>query len=96
MKRITGMKIPKKKTDQLREFKNYNPFHGFGLTKIILRHNFLGSYFLKKLVQCLNYDEYMRYIDIRDNNVPVKATADLIESLSLNKNIVNFDIRGNP
>jgi len=38
----------------------------------------------------------MRYIDIRDNKIPAKATKDLIDSLSLNKNIVNFDIRENP
>lgn len=31
-----------------------------------------------------------------ENKIPSKATADLIESLSLNKNIVNFDIRDNP
>lgn len=96
MKRITGMKIPKKAKYHQDQYYGENPFHGFGLTKIVLRKNFLGNFFMKSLIHCLNYDEYMRYIDLRDNKIPAKATKDLIESLALNKNIVNFDIRDNP
>jgi len=51
MKRVTGMKLPKKKSRLARKFQEYNPFHGFGLTKIILRKNFLGGFFLSKLIQ---------------------------------------------
>ena len=51
---------------------------------------------MKNLIQWLNYDEYMRYIDLRDNKIPIKSTKDLIDSLGLNKNIVNLDLRDNP
>ena len=38
MKRVTGMKIPKSNTVRYRDqIFDYNPFHGFGLTKIVLR-----------------------------------------------------------
>ena len=96
MKRNTGMKVPRRKSKIRERIQEFNPFHGFGLTKIELRKNFLGTFFMRQLVQCLNYDEYMRYIDLRENKVTVKATADLISSLGLNKNIVNFDLRENP
>lgn len=51
---------------------------------------------MKNLIQSLNYDEYMRYIDLRENKIPLKSTKDLIEGLTLNKNIVNLDLRDNP
>jgi Ran GTPase-activating protein (RanGAP) involved in mRNA processing and transport len=93
MKRITGMKIIDKKSKLI---SNKIPFHDFGLTKLILSKNFLGSFFMKQLIQSLNYDEYMRYIDISDNKIPQKSIKDLINGLALNKNIVYFDIRTNP
>ena len=90
------MKIPRKKSKVRYQYQDFNPFHGFGLTKIELRKNFLGPYFMKQLIQCLNYDEYMRYIDLRDNKIPLKSTHDLVSSLRLNKNIINLDLRNNP
>jgi hypothetical protein len=96
MKRITGMKIPKNKKKSGLDYHNFNPFHGFGLTKIELRKNCLGPFFMKQLIQCLNYDEYMRYIDLRENKIPTNSIKDLISSLDLNKNIVHLDLRHNP
>lgn len=51
---------------------------------------------MKNLVQTLTFDEYMRFIDLRENKIPLKSTKDLIEGLRLNKNIVNLDLRDNP
>jgi len=38
----------------------------------------------------------MRYVDLSDNQIPMKPVKDLFTGLGLNKNIVYFDIRNNP
>lgn len=94
MRRITGIKLPKQGSEE--SIKKMNPFHGFGLTKLILKKNFLGRFFMSNFLSALNYDEYMRYVDLSDNKIRAPMCKDLIKGLTLHKNIVHLDLRQNP
>ena len=67
-----------------------------GLKSIILRKNSLTDVFLRGLGSWMQYDEYMRHIDIRDNKFEEAGLKGLFESVRGNKSLVSIEIRGNP
>lgn len=67
-----------------------------GLKSIILKRNFLGVEFIKSLCRWLRYDDYVRHIDLRYNQIPATdGIKDLAINLEENKSIVSMELIGN-
>lgn len=73
-------------------------FHFRGLREINLSKNSLGAEFVENLSKCLLYDSYIRSVDLSFNNIRAKELSELLEqrTISLNANLQNFDVFGNP
>ena len=67
-----------------------------GLKSITLRKNSLTDQFLRGLNSWMQYDEYMRHLDLRDNKFEEAGLKQLFEAVRTNKSIVSIEIKGNP
>lgn len=73
-------------------------FHFRGLREINLSKNLLGAEFVESLSKCLLYDSYIRSVDLSFNNLRAKELSELLgqRTISVNANLQNFDVFGNP
>lgn len=73
-------------------------FHFRGLRELNLSKNLLGVDFIDNLSKCLLYDGYVRSVDLSFNNLRAKELSELLgqRTISLNANLQNFDVFGNP
>ena len=91
---------PRRKPSPAKAAKNkgMGSFHFRGLRELNLSKNLLGVDFIDNLSKCLLYDGYVRSVDLSFNNLRAKELSELLgqRTISLNANLQNFDVFGNP
>lgn len=71
--------------------------HTSGLRQVIFRKNKLSDFFIKNLIQCTQFDKYIKVIDISHNSFTTNDLKMLLlQSLRENNSLVNIDMRFNP
>jgi hypothetical protein len=67
-----------------------------GLLKLVLAKNSLTDQFVSDVLPVLNYDQYLRALDLSDNCIKVNGIINLLGWLHTARNVVNLDLRENP
>lgn len=66
-----------------------------GITELILHDNNLGKSFMESLSSRVRYDDVLRFVDLRYNNINSKLMLKMLKTLSRNKVLIGIDLRGN-
>eukprot|EP00826_Nyctotherus_ovalis_P059233 TRINITY_DN8218_c0_g1_i1.p1 TRINITY_DN8218_c0_g1~~TRINITY_DN8218_c0_g1_i1.p1 ORF type:complete len:396 (+),score=107.71 TRINITY_DN8218_c0_g1_i1:407-1594(+) len=67
-----------------------------GLLCLALPQNSFSDQFVSDLLPILNYDQYLRALDLSGNCVKVNGVIDLMGWIHSARNVLNLDLRGNP
>lgn len=67
-----------------------------GLGELILSGNNFSDQFVFDLLPMLNYDQYLRSVDLSKNDIKISGIKDLIGWLEHSRNVMNLDLRENP
>jgi len=67
-----------------------------GLLQLVLAKNSFNDQFVSDVLPVLNYDQYLRAIDLSGNCIKVNGIINLIGWLCTARNVVNLDLRENP
>ncbi|CDW87947.1 UNKNOWN [Stylonychia lemnae] len=68
-----------------------------GLREVILKRNYLGSFFMENLQKCLRYDRFIKMVDLQGNRFQQQDIKQLIKfSLRENTSLVSIDVQNNP
>lgn len=68
-----------------------------GLKELYLSYNLLGQTFLRSVLSALKFDDYIRVLDLRNNQLTseVIKETDFLKSMQRNESITNIDLREN-
>ena len=66
-----------------------------GITELILHDNNLGKSFIESLSMRIRYDDVLRFVDLRYNNLNSQLLLKMLKTICRNKILVGLDVRGN-
>ena len=67
-----------------------------GLIRLCLSKNKLTSGFVFNILPILNYDQYLKELDVSHNNIEQKGVSYLLDWIESSKHVINLEVKGNP